>query len=86
MQKDIFDKIISFLLGASWAFVVFGAILTFQLLIQFGVGMSLFFTIVFIVISLFMIVLLDALVVNKQKLYEIKKQTLLLEKLLQEKE
>ncbi|MEA1956030.1 MAG: hypothetical protein U9N02_06010 [Campylobacterota bacterium] len=81
MQKDIFDRMINFLLGASWAVVVFGALLTFKTFIILGFGLSLFITILFILVSLFMILALDAFAVNREKLVEIKKQTELLEKI-----
>ena len=51
MQKEIFDKIISFLLGASWAIMLFGALVIFKLFIFFGFAVSLFLTIFFIVVS-----------------------------------
>ncbi|MCK4974091.1 MAG: hypothetical protein KAR81_02470 [Sulfurimonas sp.] len=85
MQKDKFDRIISFLLGASSAIVVFGALITFQLLSFLGFPLALFITIIFIVISLFMILALDAFSINRQKFEEIKKQTKLLEELLSQK-
>jgi hypothetical protein len=53
MQKDKFDRILSFLLGASWAIVIFGALITFNLLSFLGFSLSLFITIMFIVISFF---------------------------------
>ena len=81
MQKDKFDRIISFLLGASWAIVVFGALITFKLFLFLGFSLSLFITVLFIVISLFMILALDAFAINRQKLQETKKQTELLEKI-----
>ncbi|MEK6659826.1 MAG: hypothetical protein AABY36_09120 [Campylobacterota bacterium] len=81
MQKDRFERIISFLLGASWAIVVFGAFITFQLFFFLGFSLALFITIVFIVISFFLILVLDAFRVNREKLYESKKQTELLEKI-----
>jgi len=81
MQKDIYERIISFLLGASWAIVLFGALLTFKTFVSLGLGLSLFFTIVYIIASLFMILALDAFMVNKQRLVESKKQTKLLEKI-----
>jgi len=81
MQKEKFDRIISFLLGASWAIVIFGALITFKSTLFFGFGLSLFLTILYIFISLFMILVLDAFVINRQKLQEIKKQTELLEKI-----
>jgi len=81
MQKDIFDRIISFLLGASWAIILFGALITFKIFIVLGLGLSLFITILFIIISLFMLLFLDAFAVNRERLQESKKQTKLLEKL-----
>ena len=81
MQKDIFDRIISFLLGASWAVVFFGALITFKTFIVLGFSLSFFITIIFILISLFMILALDAFMVNKERLRELKKQTKLLEEL-----
>jgi ABC-type bacteriocin/lantibiotic exporter with double-glycine peptidase domain len=85
MQKDKFDRIISFLLGASWAIVIFGALITFQLLSFLGFSLALFITIIFIVISFFMILALDAFSINRQKFEESKKQTKLLEELLSQK-
>ena len=81
MQKDKFDRIISFLLGASWAIVLFGALITFKLFSVLGLGLSLFITVIFIVVSLFMIIGLDAFSINRQRLAESKKQTKLLEKI-----
>ncbi|MEA2100700.1 MAG: hypothetical protein U9P72_11295 [Campylobacterota bacterium] len=81
MQKDIFDRTISFLLGASWAIVLFGALMTFKTFLILGLGLSIFITILFVVMSLFMILALDAFAVNREKLVEMKKQTKLLEKI-----
>ena len=81
MQKDIYERIISFLLGASWAIVLFGALITFKIFVVLGIGLALFITILFIIISLFIILALDAFMVNKQRLVESKKQTELLEKI-----
>lgn len=81
MQKEKFDRIISFLLGASWAIVVFGVLITFQLFSPFGVSLALFITIFFVVIAFFLILALDAFAINREKLYEAQKQTQLLEKI-----
>ena len=85
MQKDIYDKIISFLQGASWAIVLFGALITFKFFILFGTFLAIFFTLLYIVFSLFFILALDAFSVNKQRLEESKKQTELLEKIYTQK-
>jgi len=81
VQRDIFDRIISFLLGASWAIVLFGALITFKIFIVLGFGLSLFITIFFIIVSLLIILALDAFAINRQRLLESKKQTELLEKI-----
>ena len=81
MQKDIYERIISFLLGASWAVVLFGALITFKLFITLGLALAVFLTLVYIIISLFLILALDAFMVNKKRLQEAKKQTELLEKI-----
>lgn len=81
MQKDRFDRILSFLLGASWAIVFFGALLIFSTLLSFGLSLALFSTIIFIFIGLFLILCLDAFIVNRDKLKEMKKQTELLKKI-----
>ena len=78
MQKDKFDRIISFLLGASWAIVLFGALITFKLFSSFGFSLAFFITILFIVTSLFMILALDAFQINRRRLEEDIKQTNLL--------
>lgn len=82
MQEDRYDRIISFLLGASWAIVIFGALITFKLFSFLGLSLSIFITVIFIVISLFMILALDAFSINRKKFEESKKQTRLLEEIL----
>ena len=81
MQKDKFDRIISFLLGASWAIVIFGALITFNIFLFLGFSLSLFITIAFIVVAMFLVLALDAFWVNRQKYYETQKQSELLEKI-----
>ncbi len=81
MQKDRFDRTLNFLLGASWAIVFFGALITFKIFLILGLGIAIFSTIIFIFIGLFLILGLDTFSVNRQKLVEIKKQTTLLEKI-----
>ncbi|WP_457747349.1 hypothetical protein [Sulfurimonas sp.] len=81
MQKDIYERIISFLLGASWAIVIFGALISFKIFMVLGLFFAIFLTLLYIIISLFLILALDAFLVNKERLREVKKQTELLEKL-----
>jgi voltage-gated potassium channel Kch len=81
MQKDIFEKIASFLLGASWAIVLLGALIVFKTFLILGLALSLFLTLLYIFLSLFLVLLLDSFLVNKERLAEAKKQTELLEKI-----
>ncbi|MDQ7045999.1 MAG: hypothetical protein Q9M32_08810 [Sulfurimonas sp.] len=69
------------MLGASWAIVFFGALITFKTFLVLGLGLAFFFTILFIFVGLFLILLLDSFSVNRARLVEAKKQTKLLEKL-----
>ena len=81
MQKDFYERIISFLLGASWAIVLFGALIIFKLTIVLGLGLALFSVLLFIILALFLILALDAFSVNKQRLAEAQKQTKILEQI-----
>ena len=81
MQKDIFDRIISFLLGASWAIALLGALVVFKTFIFLGPVFSIFLTILYIFFILLLILALDAFSVNRERLEESKKQTKLLEQL-----
>ncbi|MFT7859926.1 MAG: hypothetical protein ABXS93_03210 [Sulfurimonas sp.] len=82
MQKDSFERVISFLLGASWGIILFGALTLFATLFQFGFVTAFLITLLYIIVSLFLVLVLDALLVNKQRLKEAKKQTELLEQIL----
>ncbi len=81
MQKDKFDRIISFLLGASWAIVLFGALITFRSFMFLGIPTTIFLTLVYVFTTLFMVLALDSFVINRQRLDEAKKQTKLLQKM-----
>jgi len=81
MQKMLYDRIISFLLGASWGIIFFGAYIILKTTIVFGLTLAIFSTITFIIVSLFLVLLLDAFSINRQRLEESKKQTQLLEKI-----
>ena len=85
MQKDIFERIINFLLGASWAILLLGALFTFKIFLVLGLGLALFTTILFILFSLIMILILDAFSIHRERLVQSKKQTELLEKIYSQK-
>ncbi|WP_345974564.1 hypothetical protein [Sulfurimonas sp. HSL3-7] len=79
MKRSVFDNIISFLLGISWAFIVLGAYIVFKIFLFMGVGSALFFAILYIILGLFFILLLETMLTYKERLNESKKQTELLE-------
>jgi predicted lipid-binding transport protein (Tim44 family) len=81
MQEDKFDRIIAFLLGASYSILVIGVLIIFKLFSSFGFIISFFITILYIIFALFLILALDAFQINRQRLEEEKKQTKLLEKI-----
>ena len=83
MKKSSFDSILSFLLGASWAFIIFGAWIVFKTTIIFGLASALFFTMLTIFTGLFMILVLETLSLYKERHAELKKQTQLLEAILE---
>jgi len=81
MQKGIFDRIISFLFGASWAIALVGALIIFKTFIFLGLAFSIFITLFYIFFILLLILALDAFSVNRERLQEAKKQTKLLEQI-----
>ena len=84
MQKDIYERIINFLLGASWGIILLGALITFKLFSFLGLAFAFFITVIFVVVGLFLVLTLDAFIVNRKRLEEAKKQTEILEKLLKQ--
>jgi len=83
MKQDAFTRLLHLLLGASWAFVLLGAWLTFKSFIVFGLSTAVLVTFIYIFFALFLVLALDAFVTNKEKLQEAKKQTEILEKILE---
>ncbi len=81
MKRSLFDKIISFLLGISWTFIVLGAFIIFKIFLFMGVSTALFFSILFILLGLFFILLLETMLTYRERLEESKKQTRLLEEI-----
>ncbi len=78
MKKNVYETILSFLLGVSWAFLVLGAILTFESFIDFGLTTAVFSTIVFVFVFLFLILILETMNLYREAHEEKRKQTKLL--------
>jgi len=81
MKRSTFDAILSFLLGTSWAFIIIGAWGTFNLFSFLGFAPAIFIAIFFILFGLFGILLLEALLIYRQRHEEQLKQTKLLEEI-----
>ena len=81
MKRSIFDKIISFLLGISWTFIVLGSYIVFKIFLFMGVASALFFSILYVVFGLFLILLLETMLTYRERLDESKKQTQLLQEI-----
>ena len=81
MKRSVFNKIVSFLLGISWTFIVLGAYIVFKIFLFMGVGSALFFSIIYIIFGLFFILLLETMLSYKIRLEESQKQTQLLEEI-----
>jgi uncharacterized membrane protein (DUF106 family) len=73
-------------LGVAWAFVLIGAIYTFFSYYKLSAIDAVIMTFLGALPGLFLVALLEYLIVGIERLEEMKKQTKLLEKLLQEKQ
>ena len=79
MKPVTFDRVISFLFGVSWSFLLIGSYIVFTSTIVFGFSTAFFLTFSFIFITLFSFILLEAVSMSKQRLDEAKKQTQILQ-------
>jgi len=82
-KRSIYERLISLLQGASWALVVIGATTFFTTLYPFGLVTALLGAFIGSLGGLFFVVLFEMAHQQSEKLVEIKKQTKLLEKILE---
>jgi len=78
--------VINFLLGVSWAVMLLGALTSFLSLYHDSFVIAVFSACIGAVPGLVSVLFLEHIITNKEKLDELRKQTQLLEKMLQEKE
>jgi large-conductance mechanosensitive channel len=78
MSKSLFETLLSFLLGSSWALLFLGTPVTFQSFSDFGFFSALFSTLLYIFIMLFVILILETLNLYREGHEEKRKQTKLL--------
>ena len=74
--------VINFLLGVAWAFVVIGAVSSFFSFSQTSIVFALVSALIGALPGLVAILILEHIITSKEKLAELKKQTILLEELI----
>jgi len=79
MKRSTHSLLLSFLSGASWAFAIIGAWVTFQSFLFLGFITALLFTFLFLFVALLIIVVLENLSLSRDRYEESLKQTALLE-------
>ncbi len=84
-NKTFFEKLLSLLQGAAWALAVVGAVIFFINLYHIGIITALLGAFLGSLIGLFFVVLFEMAQIQLDTLGEVKKQTKLLEKLLEDK-
>ena len=77
--------VINFLLGVSWAIMLMGALTSFLSFYHESILFALVSACIGAIPGLTAILLLEHIITNKEKLAELKKQTAILEKLVDEK-
>jgi len=84
-KRSAYERLISLLQGASWALVVIGATIFFTTLYPLGFFTALVGAFLGSLAGLFFVVVFEIAQQQSEKLEEVKKQTKLLERLLDEK-
>ena len=74
--------VINFLLGVAWAFVLIGAVSSFFSFYQTGILFATVSALIGTLPGLVAILVLEHVITSKEKLAELKKQTILLEELI----
>jgi len=75
--------VINFLLGVAWAFVLIGAVSSFLSFYQTSILFAMVSALIGTLPGLVAILLLEHVITGKEKLSELKKQTILLEELIE---
>ena len=78
MTKSLFETILSFLLGSSWAVLVMGTVFIFQTFYEISFLYAIVFSIIYIFIVLFFILILETMNLYRDSYDEKRKQTKLL--------
>ncbi len=78
MKKSLFETVLSFLLGISWAFLFLGSLLTFQTFLDLGLFTAIFATVMVAFFILFFILVMETMNLYREGHEEKRKQTELL--------
>jgi len=81
LSSPLLSLLINFLLGASWAFALIGASTLFFSFLSIGIIYAIIGAFLGSLPGLFMVLLLEYFLMREEKLRELKKQTKLLEEL-----
>ncbi|MBV5278075.1 MAG: hypothetical protein J0647_03380 [Campylobacteraceae bacterium] len=82
-NRTTFEKLLSFLQGSSWAFAIAGGAYAFLLFSPFGFLIALLISFFLFLTGFFFVVIFEMAQIQIEKLEELKKQTKLLEKIVQ---
>ncbi|SFV65753.1 hypothetical protein MNB_SV-12-246 [hydrothermal vent metagenome] len=85
LPSPLLSLLINFLLGASWAFALIGASTLFFSLLGIGIIYAIFGSFLGSLPGLFMVLLIEYFLMREEKLRELRKQTKLLEELIEQK-
>lgn len=86
LQEKPLSFIINFLLGTAWAFVLIGAVTSFLSFYHDSFFFAFVSALVGALPGLIAVLLLEHIITNKEKHFELKKQTKLLEEMMSKKE
>ena len=81
MKRTLIETVINFLLGAAWAIVILGAALFFWSFMPFGLLFAAVAAVAGSLFGLFLVVILEVAALQFDKYRQLRKQTILLEKI-----
>ncbi len=81
MKRTLIETVINFLLGAAWAIVILGAALFFWSFMPFGLFIAAVAAVAGSLFGLFLVVILEVAALQFDKYRQLRKQTILLEKI-----
>ncbi len=86
LQNGPLSFVVNFLLGVAWASVLLGAVTSFLAFFQDSLLLALVSAFIGALPGMISVLLLEHIITGKERYLELKKQTALLEKILEEKE